>query len=342
LTPIITHLDRRARATARQIWSDVGPEFLASTGNKPLPGGISGITARHLLTTAPDLKRTVRHYLHVNGWLGLRCTGQTAFDRGNASFTGLYDTMTTRNWSPRWCEYLGIDQAWLPPVLSGDATLGPLLPEPAAHLGVSAGIPLKLGTADTSCAMLAAGMGPDDLLHVVGTTQVLAVHADKPIPAMNRLTRQLGVGEAYIHVTHNPVGGVALDWIHQLCFSEQGAERFYAESVAAALERTEGVVLDPPFLGGDRLEIDARRAGFQELTLATDRLDLLASVLHAMRRHHRTALEALGVKRRFRRVFLTGGGAELVQRLIPEYRSMEVIRLEEGSLRGVAALFRIH
>jgi sugar (pentulose or hexulose) kinase len=340
LTPIITHLDRRARKVARQIWASVGAEFLASTGNRPLPGGISGVTANHLLTASPNLRRTVRHYLHVNGWLGLRFTGQPAFDRGNASFTGLYDTMNTRAWSQRWCEYLEVDPAWLPPVLSGDATLGQLLPDAAAQLGAPAGIPVKLGTADTSCAMLAAGMGPDDLLHVVGTTQVLAVFTDHPVPAANRLTRQLGVGEAYIHVTHNPVGGVALDWIHHLCFREQSAQQFYAESIPAALELTEEVVLDPPFLGGDRLEIEPRRAGFRELGLSTDRLDLLASVLQAMRRHHQTALEALGTSRGYRRVFLTGGGAEVVQQLIPEYRQWEVVRLEEGSLRGVAALFR--
>jgi xylulokinase len=340
LTPIITHLDRRARAEARRVWTSVGPEFLALTGNKPLPGGITAIGFHHLLTVSPDLGRTVRHYLHINGWLGLRFAGVAAFDSGNACFTGLYDTMGSRTWSPRWCHYFGVKPEWLPEVLSGDATLGPLAPEAAAHLGLPTGIPVKLGTADTSCAMLGAGMGPEDLLHVVGTTQVLAVFTDKPVPAENRLTRPLGVGGAFIHVTHNPVGGVALEWLHQLCFREQSPEQFYVESIDLALEREPTVMLDPPFLGGDRLEIETRRAAFREVGLATDRLDLLAAMLQAMRAHHHAALAALGTGRSYRRVFLTGGGAEVVQRLIPEYGEWQVVRLEEGSLRGVAALFR--
>ena len=48
---------------------------------------------------------------------------------------------------------------------------------------------------------------------------------------------------------------------------------------------------------------------------------------------------ALGLGERFQRIFLTGGGAEVVRSLIPEYASAAVHMLEEGSLRGVARLF---
>jgi sugar (pentulose or hexulose) kinase len=339
VTPIITHLDRRARPEARAAWAEVGSEFLASVGNKPLPGGLTAIVFQHLAREAPALAERVRRYLHVNGWLGLRLTGTAAFDRGNACFTGLCEALGSRDWSPHWCDYFGVDRAWLPPVLSGDATLGPLRAELARLFEVPAGVPVKLGTADTSCAMLAAGMGLRDLLHVVGTTQVLAVHVESPKPALNRLTRQLGVGEGFISVTHNPVGGVALDWLHQLCFRDQSPGEFYDQTVPAAMERGTPVVLDPAFLGGDRLEIEPRRAAFRELGLATDRLDLLAALLNAMRTHHRAAVAALGEERSYERVFLTGGGADVVHRLIPEYRTMQVVRLEEASLKGVARLF---
>src|SRR5262245_4558407 len=43
LRPIWTHLDRRARPVARQVWGAVGPEFLSTVGNRPLPGGITVI-----------------------------------------------------------------------------------------------------------------------------------------------------------------------------------------------------------------------------------------------------------------------------------------------------------
>jgi xylulokinase len=281
----------------------------------------------------------VRHYLHLNGWLGFHLTGQAFFDCANACFTGLYSTIGERQWSPHWCTYFEVDPAWLPPVISGDTTIGGLRPAIASELGLPAGLPVKLGTADTSSAMLAAGMKGNDLSHVVGTTQVLAALTEQPQPSPRRLTRLLGVGDAYVYVTHNPVGGVALEWLHHLCFRDQTPAQFYDESVPAALHRQTRVSLNPPYLGGDRLEIAAHRAGFRDLTLNTDRLDLLAAVLQAMQHHHREAVQALGKGDRFERIFLTGGGAETVRHLIPEYASAQIMQLEEGSLRGVARLF---
>jgi xylulokinase len=333
------HLDRRARPAARRVWAEVGPEFLATAGNRPLPGGISAVCFRQRVDDDTNLAGRVRSYLHLNGWLGLRLAGVKAFDPGNASFTGLFSTLTDQEWSQRWCDYFGVDPAWLPPVVDGAATLGPLRPEAAAELGLPAGLPVKLGTADTSSAMLAAGIGPDDLLHVVGTTQVLAALTDRPVPDPRRLTRRLGVGPEFVQVTHNPVGGVALDWLRHLCFRELKGEEFYERVVGEALRRETEVRLDPLFLGGDRLEIEPARAAFRELTLTTDRLDLLAALLGAMRRQHEKALAALGRGDRFRRVFLTGGGAEVVRRLIPAYADATVHPLEEGSLCGVARLW---
>jgi sugar (pentulose or hexulose) kinase len=142
-------------------------------------------------------------------------------------------------------------------------------------------------------------------------------------------------------VTHNPVGGAALDWIYHLCFREQSEKEFFETTIPSVKERTTRVLLDPPYLGGDRLELEAHRAGFRELTLTTDRLDLLAAVTQALVRHHRAAVTALGVGTRFERIFLTGGAAEAVRQLIPEYADARVHPLEEGSLMGIVELFRI-
>jgi xylulokinase len=339
LGPIWTHLDRRARPAAREVWHEVGDEFLRTTGNRPLPGGISAVCYRQRVADEPGLAGRVHSYLHANGWLGFRLTGVKGFDPANASFTGLFGTLTDQAWSPRWCAYFGVDPAWLPPVVDGATTLGPLRPDAAAALGLPAGLPVKLGTADTSSAILVAGMGPDDLLHVVGTTQVLAVLTDRPVPDAQRLTRRLGVGPAFVHVTHNPVGGAALDWLRELCFGDLSEEDFYGREVEEALKRDSDVRLDPPFLGGDRLEVEERRAAFRGLTLSTDRVDLLAALLGGMRRQHERARGALGRAEPFRRVFLTGGGADVVRRLIPSYAGAAVHELEEGSLCGVARLW---
>jgi sugar (pentulose or hexulose) kinase len=341
LGPIWTHLDRRARPAARQAWAAAGEEFLATAGNRPLPGRISVLSYRQRLNDDPYLCHHAHSYLHLNGWLAFRITGEPAFDRGNACCTGLFGTMTDCQWSKRWCEYFEVDQDWLPPVLSGSDTIGTVRAAVAAELGVTAGIPLKIGTADSGCAMLGGGVTATDLLHIMGTTQELVRLVDRPVPSARLLTRLLGVGEAYVQVAHNPVGAVALDWVRQLCFREQSDEEFYGRTVPEAKRRSTRVLLDPPFLDSDSLEIEAHRAAFRDLTLTAGRLDLLAAVVQAMAQRHDEAVRALGGSRAWRRILLIGGGrdAEIVRQLLPEYAAATVERLEEGALRGVARLF---
>jgi sugar (pentulose or hexulose) kinase len=182
-------------------------------------------------------------------------------------------------------------------------------------------------------------MKPGDLLHVVGTTQVLAALTERPEPSPRRLIHHLGVGDHYVYVTHNPVSGAALDWLRQLCFRDQAAPDFFEKTIAEALQCSTRVTLDPPFLGGDRLEIEAHRAAFRDLTLATDRIELLTALLEAMRRRHRAAVADLGLGDSFERIFLSGGGADVVRRLLPEYSERKVQFLKEASLCGVAHLF---
>ena len=224
-------------------------------------------------------------------------------------------------------------------MISGDETVGGLLPEVAAEWGLEPGIPVKPGIADTSSAMLAAGMDIGDMLHSVGTTQVLGVLVERPRPDPRRLTRMYGVGDRFVYVTHNPVGGSALNWIHQLCFRDQSDDQFYKRTLLEAVGRATDVVLDPPFLGGDRLQIEPRRAAFRELTLGAHREDVLAALLRAMRDGHRAAYAALDLTAAPKRTILTGGGADLMRVLLPEYETMHIETIDEGAMRGVARLF---
>src|SRR5262249_49351477 len=151
--------------------------------------------------------------------------------------------------------------------------------------------------------------------------------------------RHLGVGRAFLHATCNPLGGAALDWLHRLCFRDQSETEFFERTIPAACARPTRVTLDPAYLGDDRLEIEAHRAAFRDLTLTTDRRDLLAALLAALRRKHREALAALGVGERLGRIYLVGDRAKVLQQLLPEYDGAVVQRLDEGSLCGVAKLF---
>ena len=340
IAPIRIHQDRRAVPVSRRVVNECLDEFLATVGNAPLPGGLSGVMFAQLMSEEPGLRSKIKHYLHANSWVGLTLTGETAFDPGNASFTGLFNTVTDSKWSHRWCDYFGVDPAWLPAVRDGRTTLGKLLPAVAKTWGVPAGVPVKLGLPDTSSGALSVRLKPGEMLHSVGTTQVLMVVTPEPKPGLNRLTRRQGVGPEFVAVAHNPVGGVALDWIHDLAYREIPEDEFFDNVIPACIGRETPVKLDPPFLGGDRHVIELRLASFVNVGLDTTREDLLAAVLHAMRDGHRQACAAIGVVPGTpTRIILTGGGASAVARLIPEYKDARLERLEDGALKGCARLF---
>ncbi len=339
LTPIITHLDRRARLSAKRVWQDCGDAFLNSNGNKPLPGGISALVWQELVQQSPEWHKQVRYFLHLNSWLALQWTGQTAFDPGNACFTGLTEWRSPRQWSAQWCDYFQIQLEWLPPIKDGSHTVGELRNELVSALGLPRSIPVKIGFADTSSAVCAAQLQLNEVLHVVGTTQVLACRTTQPVPSPSRLMRPLGLGNDFLHVAHNPVGGVALEWLYRLCFADVTESTYYADLLFQAMSRSTHVRLDPPYLGGDRLEIDARYAGLQNLSLSTDRMDVLIAVLQAMREGHKTAWHAMQFESNPHRIVLTGGGDRWVKRLLPEYTNVQVQMLEQASLLGVWSLF---
>ena len=340
LSPIWIHLDRRSRAKARLIQAECGEEFLNTCGNRPLPGGMSALCYLQQIEDNPSLRNLTKHYLHANGWLAWLLTGTYHMDPANASFTGLWNTLTDQRWSYRWCERFDVDPQWLPEVVCGSTTVGGLLPHVAQEWNVPAGIPVKIGTADTSSGMLAARMLPGDQFITIGTTTVLTRFVNRPKPDPRRLTRRFGVGPSYIYAAHNPVGGAALKWLHQLCYRDQTSDEFHKQTIPRVARRNTEVLLDPPFLGGDRLEIESRRAAFRELTLATDRDDLLAATLTTMRDGHLAAFAALDWETPpTGKFFLTGGALDTLKIILPELANADIQTIEEGALHGVARLF---
>ncbi len=354
IRPIWLHLDRRSRPIARLIWEKYGDDFLKECGNRPLPGGISALCYMQQTMADPYLADQIGYYLHANSWLAFQLTGEMAMDPANASFTGLWNTMGDQKWSSKWCDIFGVDVHWLPQVVCGSSTIGTLRSVFAEAWGLPKNIPVKIGTADTSSGMLAAHLTDRDLYITVGTTTVLARLVTNPVPDSARLTRHYGIGNQFIYAAHNPVGGSALPWILDLCFADYvqsgRTNEFYEKVIPQAVHRVTNTQLKPPFLGGDRLEIEAKRAAFTELTLGTDRMDLLAALLDAMRNGHRAAQAALELgNQRIDRIIISGGGSEILRLLVPELENSDswgsgnsiprVEFLQDGALRGVARLF---
>ena len=127
----------------------------------------------------PETYHRAHVFLEPKDWLNARLTGRLA-----ASFDSIALHWVTDNRHPDRIRYdpallrlAGIEESKLPELLAATDILGPLCPEPAAALGVPAGIPVVVGTPDLQSAAIGSGATRDYQAHLyIGTSSWLTCH----------------------------------------------------------------------------------------------------------------------------------------------------------------------
>jgi xylulokinase len=305
LRPAILWLDQRAAAEAAS-YAELPCEYTAALGNRPSPG-MAGPLLCWLMTHEPCTVRAAWWALQPKDWLRLRLTGQAATDPTDASGTLLFD-LAGNDWADPLIGKLGVPREKLPPVRDSAGVAGPLLPGPAAELGLHRGIPGAVGAADTAAALLAAGLGADEALLNLGRggQWVVRESAFRPADTTN-LYRAVGGG----YYRQAPVRnvGVTLDWVRSLLGATW--EELYA---AASRPRRPDAPRFDPYLSPEPWNPAAANAAgaagaWAGLRLAHEREDLMRSALDgvaALLRQRLDDLRAAGHAPR--RVILSGGG----------------------------------
>jgi xylulokinase len=153
--PAIVWLDRRASAEAAR-YEELPAGLTAPLGNQPSPG-MAGPILCWLVSHEPDAVRPARWALQPKDWLRLRLTGLAATDPTDASGTLLFDVRRGA-WAGGLIGALGLPEGKLPVIREPTEIAGRLLPGPARELGLSPGIPVATGAADTAAALYAANL----------------------------------------------------------------------------------------------------------------------------------------------------------------------------------------
>lgn len=344
LTPIVTHQDRRSVEEARQLEERMGADrHLALCGCRPFPGGISSTTWAWFRKHQPGALRRADLVGHLNTFLHRRLTGARVTDPSNASFTGLYQTLTLGGWSDELCTNLGVSDKQLPDVIEADVIGGVLTREAARRLGLLAGLPMMTGLMDGSAGMLLAGAEAGQLFNVVGSTDVLALCTDRPRPHPRLLTRALGVGRKWLQVSTLAAMASAIYWAREQFFPELSLAEFQRELRVLSRRgpRAGSTVRFEPYMAGERTSIEQRQGAFTGLTLATTRTDLLSAILEgltAASAERLPLLRATGTP--LRRTVAVSGGADRLDRLMHRdwegawrYRSVT-----DATMRGLGLL----
>ena len=343
LTPIVTHQDRRSLSEAQRIENAIGrTRHLELAGNRPAPGGISSTVAAWF-TEHDDAIDQADVLGHLPTYLGQRLTGSLAIDPSNAGFTGLMD-VSTMQWSDELCDAAGVKVAKLPPIIDAADTIGETTPD--NPYGLPSGLPVFGGYVDGSGPLLVAGAEVGQLMHSAGSTDVLALCLDRPMPRDGLLCRPLGTGGKWVSAATQAAGGASLAWARKVMYHGAGDTEF-AEAVHDALQRSPSARFIPG-LAGDRQTVEQPTAGLTELTLATDRLDLLAAILRGLIDDHLARLDRLLEVAKAaditvrRRVVITGGGTLFSNACQQEWPGDECMfePMKQATLRGLGTLGR--
>jgi len=278
LHPVITHLDKRSYSQAEKLERHFGKAWwLRVTGNRPYPGGIAVTSLFWLLENLPHTVAKAATIGSLNTYFIQKWTGQRCMDTANASFLGLFNTNTLEGWNLDICRHLRITPAQLAELKEADAIAGRLTDSAAKTYGFRSGIAVLVGTMDTSACVFGTLLNQKDFLHVSGTSDVMAVVRDSPIPSEDYLTRCLGKGRKWLKVRTLAASGAVLDW----CRTVLGTTGAFPKKFAVESERT---VRFDPHLAGDRLSLDPKTGAFYNLTLGSTRRDLWEAVVFSLKK----------------------------------------------------------
>ncbi len=212
--------DARAAGESMEMADAHGAALLPRTGRWPSP-----------IFMAPRLKWVAAHHpkwlegtvaVSISDWVAFRLCGEQATDYSQAAESMLLD-IGQRVWMEDLLADLGLPRSLLPPLRPSGARLGALTPSVAADLGLSPGIPVAVGGADTQCALLGLGVTePGDLGIVAGTTAPLQAVADRPATDPDgRLWTGLHVlPDRWVLESNGGPLGEPLEWLAHLLFPD--------------------------------------------------------------------------------------------------------------------------
>ena len=281
LLPAILHLDRRSYVQSRFAMRQIGKEaFLQISGNLPFAGGISATSMLWVKDNHPQIYHASYKLGHLNTYIHRRLTGNWLIDPSNASFTGLYETCASGGWSKLLCSGLGIDAGKLPDLAPSLSLAGKLTASAAQETGMREGLPVIMGANDTTAAAYGAGAThPGDILNISGSSEILTVTTDHPIPHEKYYTRTSMEAGKWLCLAIT-VGGFALEWFRSTFCAELAKDAFYNRYLPDVLERQiKPTARFLPHLSGDRHSLLPRKGAFTRLTLDTTREEMLAALL---------------------------------------------------------------
>lgn len=270
-----------------------------------------------------------------------RMTGRAVVDPTCATTTGLLN-LAERHWDAAILAAIGLSPAILPDILDADALAGPLLPEPAAMLGLQAGVPVYVGAGDGGATAWGTASEQHDRPHAyLGTTGWIAATMPYAVakPPRDAYTLAAPVGTDVVVISPFLAAGLAIEWFANVTGRPVG--ELYA--AAEMHDATPPAALFLPYLIGERAPFSDRavRGAFLGLDRDQPPEALAYAVLEGLAHAIRDNLDALPI--RPKTIALAGGvaGSLTVARLIADVTGAQVTVPSASRIVTAFGAFRI-
>ena len=294
----LIYRDNRATAEAAAIRERFGDAAIhARTGHLP--------SAFHI---APKLLWLRRHEpaafdqasraLQPRDLVAHALTGEMATDGTHAAATLVFD-LRQRAWAADLQEAVGLSPDLFPPVRPSAEPVGELQASIARRVGVTAGVPVILGGADSQACALGAGVvaeGP--VSEMAGSSTCLNASVREPLPILQVTHYPHVVPGPYTTETGINTTGAAVAWVADLLYAPRGRRAGASDyqrldrEAAVVPPGADGVLALPSLADGERTDPDLRGA-FTGLSLRHGRGVIARTMMEGVAFNIREQLDLL-------------------------------------------------
>lgn len=265
----------------------------------------------------PDVYRAAHAFLEPCDYLNARLTGRQCASYDSIVAHWLTDNrdLSKVHYDQQLLGFCGLREDQFPPLVPSASVIGEVNATTVAEWGLAPGTKVVTATGDVHSAVVGSGALGDYEGHLyMGTSSWLSCHLPEKRTDLfhNQAALPSAVPGRYFLANEHEVGGGALLWLRD----EAGMIRDYDEAneLAAAAAPGSGRVIFTPWLNGERTPVDDHtiRGGWNNVSLSTNRADLVRSVFEGVAFNSRWLLDTVEnfVKRPLDGLNFIGGGAQ--------------------------------
>lgn len=309
LRPGLIWMDRRAARQSKWIAENLKDETWEINGNVSDAGNIAP-KIMWIKENEPEIYAKTHLFLHANGYLVYRLTGEYSMDISEAGLSQLCNTKTGA-YSDVLLNGCGIDRAKLPPVFNCTDVVGHVTAEAAAKTGLRAGTPVIAGSMDNVAAGLGAGVCKGGEVFISGGT-VTTNNVCLDVPKYNKNLHIYPhiVPGTWITAGGVDFGGAGLKWFKEEVLQEESFAEIDKLGDTSVCARSSVIFL--PYMVGQRCPVwnDNTTGVLMGLKPTTNRQDLIRAFMEGTTygsRHVLGIAEEEGVE--IKNIKITGGSA---------------------------------